>query len=106
MKNKATFIANIKARVSFILTEIGKIPISQATKSEILDICEKITGSVLADADKKDDVELLAQLRVQLARFDDLISSMIGNKQEMAVYMLLTNQQAEILELVSQEENS
>ena len=103
MENKTAFIGEMRERVGFVLAEIGKIPISQVTKSEILSICQEITN-ILDKADKLEDGEILEQLRRQLSRFDVLINSIMGEKQEMAAYNLLNTQQTELIGLVDEAE--
>ena len=105
MENKLEFYAKIRWIITFIAEEIEKIPTSQKTKEQILDICGAISSEVLNNIGKTDDEKLMVEMKRQLARFDLLINELEKNDNEKTAYMLLITHVADMLALIAKEKH-
>ena len=99
MGNKIKFYAQIRWIITFISEEIEKIPSSQKTKKQILNICDAISTKVLHNIGKTDDEKLMAEMNRQLTKFDLLIKELENDDNEKTAYILLINHVADILAL-------
>lgn len=100
MNNSIEFFAKIRWIITFITEEIEKIPTSQKTKEQVLNICDTISSEVLHNIGKVDDEMLVAELNRQLAKFHFLIKELENNDDEKIAYMLLITHVADILSLI------
>ena len=105
MENKLEFYAKIRWIITFIAEEIEKIPTSQKTKEQILNICDTISSQVLHNIGETDDEKLMAEMKRQLSRFDLLINELENNDNEKTAYILLITHVADMLALIAKEKH-
>lgn len=103
MNSKIELFTKIRGVITFITEEIEKIPTSQKTKEQVLNICDAISTKALHNIGEIDDAEIIAEIFRQLSRFDLLIRELENNEDEKTAYMLLITHVADIFSLIQQE---
>jgi len=103
MNNKIELFTKIRGIITFITEEIEKIPTSQKTKEQVLNICDAISTKALHNIGEIDDEEIIAEIYRQLEKFDILIKVLENNEDEKIAYMLLITHIADIFSLIGKE---
>lgn len=103
MNNKIELFGKIRGIIIFITDEIEKIPTSQKTKEQVLNICDIISTKALYKIGEIDDEEIIAEIYRQLVKFNLLIKELENDKDEKIAYMLLITHIGDIFSLVGKE---
>ena len=89
-----TFV-KVRWNITFIEEEIPKIDGSEKIKKKILNICAAIS-SVLGKIGEWKDAEIIAGIKKELSRFDDIIGKIEGDDENGDLYMLLITHVADM----------